>query len=75
MDLETQTKAALSTLAGNSEQIASSTFVIVKYVATAGLAISFLFVLYEVASNNPKAKDYVIAWIIALIIYLMYFEI
>ena len=41
---------------------------IAKYVIAAALAIGLLFVVYQIANNNPKAKEYGLAWIIAVVI-------
>lgn len=41
---------------------------IAKYAVTTALIIGLIFVVYSLATNNPHAKEYLIAWIIAVIV-------
>jgi len=38
------------------------------YILAAVLAIGLVFVIYALATSNPKAKEYLIGWIIAVIV-------
>jgi len=44
---------------------------IALYVVGAVLAIGLIFVIYALATSNPKAKEYLIGWIIAVIVILI----
>ena len=39
-----------------------------KYVVSSALAIGLIFVVYALATSNPHAKEYLIGWIIAVVV-------
>ena len=44
-------------------------------VLGAVLAIGLIFVVYALATSNPKAKEYLIGWVVAVIVVLVAFMI
>lgn len=63
---------ALSQLSDMSYSFTEESFSLSQIFASVALAITLLFVIYEIARNKPRAKEYAIAWVIALIIYLIF---
>lgn len=61
----------ISELKSQTDEAGESITEIVLNVIGAALAISLLFVIYAIASNHPKAKEYGISWVVALVIYLV----
>lgn len=58
----------------NKTQEGSDTIVkIAKYVMAAALTIALVFVVYALSTNNPHAKEYLIGWIVAVIVVLVGF--
>lgn len=47
---------------------------IIRIIVAAGLAVALVFVIYEIANNKPRAKEYGVAWFIALILYLIFLK-
>ena len=43
----------------------------VKYVIGAVLFVALVTVVYMVATNHPKSKEYIIGWIVALVVYII----
>lgn len=39
-----------------------------KYIVSSALAIGLIFVVYALATSNPHAKEYLIGWIIAVVV-------
>lgn len=66
------TEGALAELQTMSLSFAGQSFTISQIIATAGLAITLIFVIYQVSSNKPRAREYVIAWFIGLILYILF---
>lgn len=46
---------------------------IAKYVLGGVLAVALVFVIYALATNNPHAKDYLIGWVVAVIVIMVGF--
>lgn len=46
---------------------------VAKYVLAAVLGIALVFVIYALATNNPHAKEYLLGWIIAVIVIMVAF--
>lgn len=44
-----------------------------KYVLGAVLCVALVFVIYALATNQPHAKDYLIGWIVAVVVILVAF--
>ncbi len=44
---------------------------VATYVVAAVLGIGLIFVVYALATSNPKSKEYVIGWVIAVIVVLI----
>ncbi|MDR1368814.1 MAG: hypothetical protein LBJ72_01620 [Dysgonamonadaceae bacterium] len=41
---------------------------IAKYVVSSALAIALIFVVYAMATSNPHAKEYLIGWVVAVVV-------
>lgn len=46
---------------------------IAKYVLGGVLAVALVFVIYALATNNPHGKEYLLGWIIAVIVVMVGF--
>lgn len=73
MNIHVQTpQEALGEIQGMSSAFAEKSFSISEIIATTALAIALFFVIYEVASKRPHAREYVIAWFVAVILYVVF---
>lgn len=59
-EIESQAKSGIDTIINIS-----------KYAIGGVMAIALIFIIYAMATNNPKGKDYLIGWVVALIVYLI----
>jgi TctA family transporter len=59
--------AGLSEINSFATELNTSSFNIAAYLIAAMLAIALVFVVYALATNKPNSKEYLTAWIIALI--------
>lgn len=62
---------SLSELESGAKEAADTMQNMSLYLCGAGIAIAVIFVIYVVATNHPKAKEYVIAIFAALALYLV----
>lgn len=70
---EAQTpEEALGALKEMSSVFAEKSFTLAEMVATTALVIALFFVVYEVTSKRPHAKEYTIAWFIGVILYVIF---
>ena len=46
---------------------------VAKYILAAVLGIALVFVIYSLATNNPHAKEYLLGWIIAVVVIMVAF--
>lgn len=44
---------------------------VAMYVVGAVLAIAIVFVIYALSTNNPHGKEYLLGWIVAVVVYLV----
>ena len=44
-----------------------------EYILAAVLGIALVFVIYSLATNNPHAKEYLLGWIIAVVVIMVAF--
>ena len=44
-----------------------------KIILAAVLGIALVFVIYSLATNNPHAKEYLLGWIIAVVVIMVAF--
>lgn len=42
-----------------------------KYIIGAVLFIALIGVIYSVASNHPKSKEFIVGWIVAVVVYII----
>jgi heme/copper-type cytochrome/quinol oxidase subunit 4 len=66
---------SLSEVQSQAETGSDTVLNIAKYVIAAVLGVGLIFVVYSLATSNPRAKEYVIGWIIAVVITLIAFAI
>jgi Phage Coat protein B. len=50
---------------------ATSMITMAKYIIGAVLIIALIGVIYAVASNHPKSKEFVIGWVVAVVVYIV----
>lgn len=60
--------SSLSEVTAKAKEGSDTITDIAKYVLGAVLAISLVFVIYALATNNPHGKEYLLGWIIAVIV-------
>jgi heme/copper-type cytochrome/quinol oxidase subunit 4 len=66
---------SLSEVQSQAEEGSDTVLSIAKYVVAAVLGVGLIFVVYSLATSNPRAKEYVIGWIIAIVVTLIAFAI
>ncbi|MDY5812933.1 MAG: hypothetical protein SPJ97_00160 [Bacteroides sp.] len=66
---------SLSEIQNKAKEGADTITTVAKYILGAVLAIALVFVIYSLATNNPHAKDYLLGWIIAVIVIMIAFMI
>ena len=44
-----------------------------NFILAAVLGIALVFVIYSLATNNPHAKEYLLGWIIAVVVIMVAF--
>lgn len=64
---------SLSEVESTAQDGANSILNVAKYVLAAVLAVALIFVIYALATNNPHAKDYLLGWIIAVVVIMVAF--
>jgi hypothetical protein len=57
------------------QETTTSIIDIVGYIIGGVLAIGLIVVVYMVATSHPKARDYIIGWFIALVVYIIAWQI
>lgn len=64
---------SLSEVQSTAEEGANTILEVAKYVLAAVLAVALIFVIYALATNNPHAKDYLLGWVIAVVVIMIAF--
>lgn len=64
---------SLSEVQSTAEEGANTILEIAKYVLAAVLAIALIFVVYALATNQPHAKEYLLGWVIAVVVIMIGF--
>lgn len=64
---------SLSEVTDTAKEGADTILDVAKYVLAAVLGISLIFVIYSLATNNPHAKEYLLGWIIAVVVIMVAF--
>lgn len=74
--VEAQSALKISSLAdveSKAQEGSNSILNVAKYVLAAVLGIALVFVIYALATNNPHAKEYLLGWIIAVVVIMVAF--
>lgn len=64
---------SLSEIESKAKEGSDTALNIAKYVTATVMGIALVFVAYALATNNPHGKDYLIGWIVALVVILVAF--
>ena len=62
--------SSLSEFESKTKEGTDSVINIAKYTIGGVFAVALVFVIYAIATNNPRAKEYAVGWIVAFIFYL-----
>jgi uncharacterized BrkB/YihY/UPF0761 family membrane protein len=60
--------SSVSEVENKAKESTDSIINIAKYVVSSALAIGLIFVVYAMATSNPHAKEYLIGWVIAVVV-------
>ena len=66
---------SLSEVTDKAKEGADTILDVAKYILAAVLGIALVFVIYSLATNNPHAKEYLLGWIIAVVVIMVAFVI
>jgi hypothetical protein len=65
---------SLSEVTDKAKEGADTILDVAKYIFLAAvLGIALVFVIYSLATNNPHAKEYLLGWIIAVVVIMVAF--
>lgn len=64
---------SLSEVTDTAKEGADTILDVAKYILAAVLGIALVFVIYSLATNNPHAKEYLLGWIIAVVVIMVAF--
>ena len=64
---------SLSEVTYKAKEGADTILDVAKYILAAVLGIALVFVIYSLATNNPHAKEYLLGWIIAVVVIMVAF--
>lgn len=76
IELEAQSGLKISSLSevtDTAKEGADTILDVAKYILAAVLGIALVFVIYSLATNNPHAKEYLLGWIIAVVVIMVAF--
>lgn len=65
--------SSLSEVTDTAKEGADTILDVAKYILAAVLGIALVFVIYSLATNNPHAKEYLLGWIIAVVVIMVAF--
>ena len=65
--------SSLSEVTDKAKEGADTILDVAKYILAAVLGIALVFVIYSLATNNPHAKEYLLGWIIAVVVIMVAF--
>lgn len=65
--------SSLSEVTDTAKEGADTILDVAKYILAAVLGIALVFVIYSLATNNPHAKEYLLGWIIAIVVIMVAF--
>ena len=74
IELEAQSGLKISSLSevtDTAKEGADTILDVAKYILVLGIAL--VFVIYSLATNNPHAKEYLLGWIIAVVVIMVAF--
>ena len=64
---------SLAEVTDKAKEGADTILDVAKYILAAVLGIALVFVIYSLATNNPHAKEYLLGWIIAVVVIMVAF--
>ena len=76
IELEAQSGLKISSLSevtDTAKEGADTILDVAKYILAAVLGIALVFVINSLATNNPHAKEYLLGWIIAVVVIMVAF--
>lgn len=65
--------SSLAEVTDTAREGADTILDVAKYILAAVLGIALVFVIYSLATNNPHAKEYLLGWIIAVVVIMVAF--
>lgn len=65
--------SSLSEVTDKAKEGADTILDVAKYILAAVLGIALVFVIYSLATNNLHAKEYLLGWIIAVVVIMVAF--
>ena len=65
--------SSLSEVTDKAKEGADTILDVAKYILAAVLGIALVFVIYSLATNNHHAKEYLLGWIIAVVVIMVAF--
>ena len=68
-----EAQSGLSEVTDKAKEGADTILDVAKYILAAVLGIALVFVIYSLATNNPHAKEYLLGWIIAVVVIMVAF--
>ena len=66
---------SLAEVQSTAEEGSNTILEIAKYVLASVLGIALIFVVYALATNQPHAKEFLLGWVIAVIVIMIGFMI
>lgn len=65
--------SSLSDVTDTAKEGADTVLNVAKYILAAVLGIALVFVIYALATNNPHGKEYLLGWIVAVVVIMVAF--
>lgn len=66
---------SLSEIESKAKEGSDTTLNIAKYILGTVLGVALVFVIYALSTNNPHGKDFLIGWIVSVVVILVAFMI
>ncbi|TYK32827.1 hypothetical protein [Bacteroides pyogenes] len=64
---------SLSEVENKAKEGSDTVLKVAKYVLAAVLGVALIFVIYALATNQPHAKDFLLGWIVAVVVIMVAF--
>lgn len=65
--------SSLSEVTDTAKEGSDTILNVAKYVLASVLGIALIFVIYSLATNNPKSKEYLLGWIVSVVVIMVAF--